>query len=472
MPDRAENDAGFVQEIFRLSHMGLHLIALLEIGVPIVLILAQLAIVRDQYAQQIMLAQSATLMMIGLATLTAWRSDWSYERSRPLGIASMMAVGFVMVTTSMLVITRVPEMGHYTPGRVSAIMMIAVAAIPMKPWQTCMLSGSIGVYYAAALAFMRSRGYLTGMELDAYDHVFMFLITLIATSLSAVVYRERLENYSSYLRSLQASAELRTVQSQMLLSESAASLGRLAAALSHELNTPLGVLRSGINTLALVHRRMSTQLADELESGAIGRLVRTQGDVCQGLDESVQRLQRIVERMQRYTNLDRSEVRWVDLGSLVMDVSALLEPIFSGRAKIESEVRTAVLVPCRPQQISAVISNLLSNAVEACAESCVIRITLRPHDDLGELTIEDNGRGLSSKELTAIFDPGFRVDGNRVSTGNWSLFGARQIVREHGGDIRLRSTPGVGTTVTLVLPMHGPLAALAPTPAIESVGAG
>jgi len=54
--------------------------------------------------------------------------------------------------------------------------------------------------------------------------------------------------------------------------------------------------------------------------------------------------------------------------------------------------------------------------------------------------------------LGAIFDPGFKVAGNRVLTGNWSLFSSRQIVREHGGDIHIHSAEGQGTTVSVTLP--------------------
>jgi signal transduction histidine kinase len=59
---------------------------------------------------------------------------------------------------------------------------------------------------------------------------------------------------------------------------------------------------------------------------------------------------------------------------------------------------------------------------------------------------------MSAEELDHIFDPGFRVNGSRVSTGNWSLFSARQVLYEHGGDIIIDSASGQGTTVRILLP--------------------
>ena len=53
----------------------------------------------------------------------------------------------------------------------------------------------------------------------------------------------------------------------------------------------------------------------------------------------------------------------------------------------------------------------------------------------------------------AIFEPGFKVNGDRVSSANWSLFHSRQIVYEHGGEIRLDTAEGRGTAVHVTLPV-------------------
>ena len=108
---------------------------------------------------------------------------------------------------------------------------------------------------------------------------------------------------------------------------------------------------------------------------------------------------------------------------------------------------------CRPQQLSAVFTSLLHNAIEAIQNgNGRIQISTHEVDSHVEVRIRDNGRGLRSDELATIFDPGFKVAGGRVSTGNWSLFSSRQIVREHGGDIHIESREGQGTTVSIRLP--------------------
>jgi two-component system NtrC family sensor kinase len=67
----------------------------------------------------------------------------------------------------------------------------------------------------------------------------------------------------------------------------------------------------------------------------------------------------------------------------------------------------------------------------------------------------DNGRGIASERLPSLFEPTFAVREGRVTTSNWGLFISRSIILEHGGQIRIDSTEGKGTTVTMTLPAVG-----------------
>jgi len=99
-----------------------------------------------------------------------------------------------------------------------------------------------------------------------------------------------------------------------------------------------------------------------------------------------------------------------------------------------------------------VLCNLLSNSIRAVNGHGRIAITTQRRDAVLEVKIEDNGCGIPAGQLTHIFDPQFEVSGGRISTGNWSLFMSRQYIKEHGGDIRIQSSEGKGTTVWLTLP--------------------
>ena len=108
---------------------------------------------------------------------------------------------------------------------------------------------------------------------------------------------------------------------------------------------------------------------------------------------------------------------------------------------------------CKPQQLSVVFSNIITNALSAVNGQGRILISTSQEGKEIEVRIEDNGKGVDSRELHSIFDPGFRVSGGRMAAGNWGLFSSRQIVREHGGDIRIASSEGQGTRVTIALPL-------------------
>jgi len=106
----------------------------------------------------------------------------------------------------------------------------------------------------------------------------------------------------------------------------------------------------------------------------------------------------------------------------------------------------------RPQQMSAVFLNLIQNAIDSSKESGAVVVSTRQLQSAVEIVVEDHGRGMSTEELSGIFDPAFKVKERRVATANWGLFSSRQIVREHGGDIEIQSSPGQGTVVRIVLP--------------------
>jgi signal transduction histidine kinase len=250
-------------------------------------------------------------------------------------------------------------------------------------------------------------------------------------------------------------------QRRTLIEENVTTLDRLAAVLSHELNSPLGALKSTIDTLTRVSEKK-----DSASPGEQPRMAALEADLRGTLDASINRMNQVISRIQRFTNLDRAEVQSVNLNELLNDVIALADTR-SDEGNVAIEISSEALPPviCRPRHLNMVFSNLLNNALEACRRNSGrpgrIRISTSVRDPMIEIQLEDNGAGMSSEELAHVFEPGFQVHHGRVMTGNWSLFSSRQIVRQQGGDIRLSSEPKKGTTVVVSLP---------PQPAGQSIG--
>ena len=150
--------------------------------------------------------------------------------------------------------------------------------------------------------------------------------------------------------------------------------------------------------------------------------------------------------------LDEAELQPANVNDLISDVAILFREKVQGGIKLEFSFQPVPALMCRPQLLTTVLSSLLSNAFNAANGEGRIVVSTRKCGDMVEIEIEDNGRGMSPEEIETVFDSGFRNSGGRMTSGNWSLFNSRQIVFEHGGDIRIRSVAGRGTTVWVSLP--------------------
>jgi two-component system, NtrC family, sensor kinase len=454
LPGSVEKDPGFRKEIERLSHIGLQVVSGVEIVVSAFMALAYTLLQPDPDLVTLRLMQAGSVIIIGILTVAASRFQGLRRYSRRIATASGLAAAAVLIWFLLVMSTYDPTADDFIPGQITLITLVAVAAIPLRPTDT-MLFGFLLESIYVILAIAAQELYNVGAGVDALYVLFIFMLSCLAAALTAVVYDQRRSTYEWHLSTLTAAEDLRLAEARNLLSQNAASVGRLAAALSHELNSPVGALVSGVDTLLLLAARQATSSPAEQQ-----RLVVLQNELRKSIKQSTDRLKEIVQRMQRFTNLDKAEVQSANINDILGDVTALVEPRYEGKAKVEMDLHPVPQLVCRPQQLSAVFSNLLGNAIEATNGTGRVVVSTRQKDSSVEVSIKDNGRGLNSVELDSIFDPGFKVIQGRVTTGNWSMFSSRQIIREHGGDIQIESKPGQGTCVHVMLPCEGEISAL------------
>jgi signal transduction histidine kinase len=366
-----------------------------------------------------------------------------------IAVASGLLMVAALVTVSLLISPIDTEADDFIPSQITVVTLVGVVLIPLRPLQTFAFGVSTGLIYLVATTVVADWHYPAKTP-DPRHWVFIIILTLLATGLTMVVYSQRSDRWFAHRNEVAAAEELRSVEKRMLLSEHAASMGRLAAAISHELNSPIGALVSGVDTLLLLGSRQAASPPQEQ-----ARLVLLQSELRRSVKASASRLQELVSRMQRFTNLDKADVQQINLNTMLNDVAALLEPQWKTKANVTLDLEEVPLLTCRPQQLGAVFYTLVANAIDAVNGDGRITISSRRRDDLIEVLIADNGRGMTAEVLGGIFDPGFRSKGDRVAAANWSMFSARQIIREHGGDIHVSSGVGKGTTVSVTLPSAG-----------------
>jgi signal transduction histidine kinase len=388
--------------------------------------------------------QSAVIIALGVAALPLSFVPSIRPRARFLGCSVGYLVALTFIVSSVWASSSLPDAVHHVPGNITLVLLVGLAALPLKPLQTLTLGLFIVASYQAVLLVAPSFNIYP--DSDPTHIISTSVVVLICTALTAVIYSQRSSAFLARQQALRSFEDLRTAQARLLLSENAASQARLAAALSHELNTPIGALGSALETMLLVFKNEQDNRQEALKRAEILSNATTI------IRESCRRLTEIIGRMQRYTNLDRSKVQAVDINEVLADTVTVLQSELSQKAEVKLDLKQVPILKCQPQQLSAVFSNLLRNAAAAIDGKGNIWVSSSRRN--GEIIIEvrDDGRGIPADRLASILEPTLAVVGGRVTTTNWGLFSSRSIIIEHGGHIEIDSTEGRGTTVTLLLP--------------------
>lgn len=334
---------------------------------------------------------------------------------------------------------------EYVMVGLACIVLAATALVRFEPKHT------IGLGIAIAAMYFLSCSYADGWRLPANNahrdtmYMYVCVLTIFATAITASNAAHRKKEQEAAQNAIRTAEALTGAQLRAQLAETAISIGKLAAALSHEINSPLGVLRSGIETLSALEKAPATPE----EAAALRQAL------FRGILESAGRIEEVTQRLRRFVNLEEAELKSADLNELLTGVTWMHEVEIEKR-KIHLDLdleRSLPALTCRPQLLTTAFSSVLSNAIHAVNGDGRIGISTRLRELDVEVTIRDNGRGMPPDQVDTIFEPQFKVNGSRVSTGNWSLFNARQIVYEHGGAITVDTRPGEGTAVHVVLPV-------------------
>jgi two-component system sensor histidine kinase BaeS len=214
----------------------------------------------------------------------------------------------------------------------------------------------------------------------------------------------------------------------------------LMADIAHELRTPLAVIQG------------------RLEGLLDGVYPRTDERLTELLSDARQ-LARLVDDLQTLATADSGALQLrkepTDLALVIHDAARLCSPIAdTSGVTIKIDAAELPLLDSDPLRIREVLVNLISNAVRHSAAGGVVTISAAVENERVAVSVADTGRGMSPDEKSRIFDRFYKGAG---STGSGlGLTIARGLMKAHGGDIAVRSSPGAGTTMTVHLPLsHG-----------------
>ncbi|MGH2582855.1 MAG: ATP-binding protein [Anaerolineales bacterium] len=217
---------------------------------------------------------------------------------------------------------------------------------------------------------------------------------------------------------------------------------RFVADIGHELRTPLTVIRGNLD---LMHR---AGVEDE-------QSVRS-------IELEVDRLARLVQDLLMLAQAESGKLpmdkRRVELDTLLLEVFNQAHILAGERVNMEIDKIDQVLVCGDRDRLKQVVLNLVANAIKYTGDSGTVTVSLSKHENRARFSVKDTGVGIPAKDLPHVFERFYRGDKSRTRGKDGAGFGlglsiAYWIVRNHGGEIEVKSKLSRGSTFTVWLPL-------------------
>jgi signal transduction histidine kinase len=226
-----------------------------------------------------------------------------------------------------------------------------------------------------------------------------------------------------------------------------AAMGRMAAGLAHEINTPLAYVRA---TMAVLKEMLIDNGAIQLASAEeMGELFT---DGLYGIDQ----ISELVLTLKNFTRLDQARIGEFSVEEGLDSSLLLARYTIKHIAQVRKTYGNVHRISCSPAQINQVFLNIIVNAAHAmeCRQGKgLLDIQTSEEDGFVKVQIRDNGTGIPSHVLPKIFDPFFTT--KKIGEGSGTgLALAYRIVESHGGKIKVDTEEKVGTTFTVLLPIE------------------
>jgi signal transduction histidine kinase len=273
--------------------------------------------------------------------------------------------------------------------------------------------------------------------------------------------------------------DLKESQVQLVQAEKMSSLGQLVAGIVHEINTPLlyvvnnaTVTAENVEELrecvtgaarlaALVDARGAQsgevqaavqRLADHTDPKALAETIDEIVTLTHDSTEGLHQISELVQSLKDFSRLDRAAEDRFDVREGLEKTLLITRNLLKYGVTVERRFGDVPAILCAPSRINQVFINLVTNAVQAMNGKGTLTITTKAREGWVDIEVCDTGCGIAAEHLDKIMDPFFTTKPVGQGTG-LGLSIVRKIVDEHGGKITVDSQVGVGTTITISLPI-------------------
>jgi PAS domain S-box-containing protein len=269
---------------------------------------------------------------------------------------------------------------------------------------------------------------------------------------------------------------------ELRLAQKLESVGRLAAGLAHEINTPIQYIGDSVHfmrasfddltKLFLAYRNVAGRCAkddeetlkslSELEIACDFEFLREEMPrAFERTFDGAQRVASIVRAMREFAHPGTNEHKPADLNHALATTLTVTRSEYRYAASVHTDFAAIPEVICNVSELNQVFLNLIVNSAHAITDSGrdaatgVIQITTRQADNEVQVSIADNGCGIREEHLDKIFDPFFTTKEVGRGTGQGLAIARSIVVDKHGGRIEVASEIGRGTRFVIGLPIDG-----------------
>jgi two-component system, NtrC family, sensor histidine kinase HydH len=372
---------------------------------------------------------AAILLLVGFAGVVSLFLAQAYRATR-VSLSRVEAFSNTLVENMPIGLVAVDEHGGIASLNQAAEAVLARA--PSKDAAENAGTTALPAPLGEVIEELRQGETLVEKEVRFPAQVGDFIpLEVIATAL-----REQGGGLPGYVILFRDLTQIKLLKEEVARTQRLASIGRLAAGVAHEIRNPL----SSIKGFATYFRDRYRDVPEDQKTAGI-------------MIHEVERLDRAVGQLLEFARPLSIQESPTSLQDLLEHSLQLIEK--DARAKgtiIKSLISTQVgKVMVDPDRIQQVLLNLYLNALEAMDKGGTLTVGLERGKETGELeiTVSDTGTGIREEDLPHIFDPYFTSKPSGTGLG---LAIVHKVMESHGGEVRVTSSPGAGTTVTLLLP--------------------
>ncbi len=258
---------------------------------------------------------------------------------------------------------------------------------------------------------------------------------------------------------------LRNQQKNLVKTEKLVALGKLSAGIAHEINNPLAFVISNFSSLKKYVKNYNN-LLDTIKKGAnnqeLKSYIETQDFdfirndtnlIFEEIREGLDRVKDIVGSLKSFSRTAPADRSKVSIPPLIKEVLKLSHNETKYHCQIETNFENDLPeIYCNKNELVQVLINLVVNAAHAIKKTGTITISARSNDDYLSVDVSDTGCGIPEENIDRIFDPFFTSKPLGEGTG-LGLSVSYGIIKDMDGTISVDSTPGEGSTFSILLPV-------------------